>query len=229
MALRLHSQGQMAIIQVLLAAVARSAGRILNTAVGWATMLIFGRVPEKRQMYVSTMTFGSLVWITVIVGIAFPSAGTFLLMEAAKDQVRQHVPDRRARHDRTGVRGIDDGVLGRHDLDGRERAGIVRELGGHDAFDPEPCVGVGLTSDDVSSSTMRTGPGRKSPGDSSLRAWTGTSAKAPRSESKMARVRPAAGLFDGGTSPARSGRARRFARDRLQLMASRLNLGMVRP
>ena len=69
----------MAIIQVLLAAVARSAGRILNTAVGWATMLIFGRVPEKRQMYVSVMTFGSLVWIAVIVGIAFPSAGTFLL------------------------------------------------------------------------------------------------------------------------------------------------------
>jgi hypothetical protein len=69
----------MAIIQVLLAAIARSAGRILNTAVGWATTLIFGRVPEKRQMYVSVMTFGSLVWIAVIVGIAFPSAGTFLL------------------------------------------------------------------------------------------------------------------------------------------------------
>ena len=69
----------MAIIQVLLAAIARSAGRILNTAVGWATMLIFGRVPEKRQMYVSVMTFGSLVWIAVIVGIAFPRVGTFLL------------------------------------------------------------------------------------------------------------------------------------------------------
>lgn len=69
----------MAIIQVLLAAVARSAGRILNTAVGWATTMIFGRVPAKRQMYVSIMTFGSLVWIAVIVGIAFPSAGTFLL------------------------------------------------------------------------------------------------------------------------------------------------------
>jgi hypothetical protein len=69
----------MAIIQVLLAAVARSAGRILNTAVGWATAMIFGRVPEKRQIYVSIMTFGSLVWIAVIVGIAFPRAGTFLL------------------------------------------------------------------------------------------------------------------------------------------------------
>ena len=69
----------MAIIQVLLAALARSAGRILNTAVGWATTMIFGRVPEKRQIYVSIMTFGSLVWIAVIVGIAFPTVGTFLL------------------------------------------------------------------------------------------------------------------------------------------------------
>ena len=42
--------GEMAIIQVLLAALARSAGRILNTAVGWATTMIFGRVPEKRQI-----------------------------------------------------------------------------------------------------------------------------------------------------------------------------------
>jgi hypothetical protein len=69
----------MAIVQILLAALARSAGRLLNTAVGWATTMIFGRVPEKRQLYVSVMTFGSLVWIAVIVGIAFPSVGTFLL------------------------------------------------------------------------------------------------------------------------------------------------------
>jgi len=69
----------MAIVQVFLAALARSAGRILNTAVGWATTMIFGRVPEKRQIYVSVMTFGSLVWIAVVVGIAFPSVGTFLL------------------------------------------------------------------------------------------------------------------------------------------------------
>ena len=69
----------MAIIQVLLAALARSAGRILNTAVGWATTMIFGRVPEKRQIYVSIMRSGSLVWIAVIVGIAFPSVRTLLL------------------------------------------------------------------------------------------------------------------------------------------------------
>ena len=69
----------MAIMQILLAAIARSAGRILNTAVGWATTMIFGRVPEKRQIYVSVMMFWSSIRTAVLVGIAFPSAGTFLL------------------------------------------------------------------------------------------------------------------------------------------------------
>ena len=69
----------MAIVQALLAAIARSAGRIMNTAVGWATAMIFGKVPEKRQIYVTIMTFGSIVWIAVVIGIAFPRIGTFLL------------------------------------------------------------------------------------------------------------------------------------------------------
>jgi hypothetical protein len=69
----------MAIVQALLAALARSAGRILNTAFGWATMMIFGKVPQNRQVYLSVIAFGSVLWILVVVGIAFPKAGTFLL------------------------------------------------------------------------------------------------------------------------------------------------------
>jgi hypothetical protein len=69
----------MAILQAIIAAIARSAGKILNTAVGWATAMVFGRVSEQRQIYVSIMTFGSLVWIAVALGIAFPRVGTFLL------------------------------------------------------------------------------------------------------------------------------------------------------
>src|SRR5215831_4328686 len=53
----------MAIVQALLAAVARSAGRVLNTVFGWATVMIFGRVPESRQIYLSVIAFGSVVWI----------------------------------------------------------------------------------------------------------------------------------------------------------------------
>jgi hypothetical protein len=69
----------MAILQALLAAVARSAGKLLNTAFGWATVMIFGKVPEDRQIYLSVMAFGSVIWIAVALGVAFPSLGTFLL------------------------------------------------------------------------------------------------------------------------------------------------------
>jgi hypothetical protein len=69
----------MAIIQALLAALTRSAGKLLNTVFAWATVLLFGRVPEDRQIYVSLIAFGSVIWLVVLVGVAFPSAGTFLL------------------------------------------------------------------------------------------------------------------------------------------------------
>jgi hypothetical protein len=68
-----------AIIQGLLALLTRSIGRVLNTAFGWATVMLFGKVPEDRQIYLSVVTFGSVAWLLVVIGIAFPSAGTFLL------------------------------------------------------------------------------------------------------------------------------------------------------
>ena len=69
----------MAIIQALFAAVTRSAGKLLNTVFAWATVLLFGRVPEDRQIYVSAIAFGSVIWLVVLVGVAFPAVGTFLL------------------------------------------------------------------------------------------------------------------------------------------------------
>jgi hypothetical protein len=69
----------MAIVQALLAAVLRSTGRLLNTVFGWATVMIFGKVPEDRQIYLSVIALASVAWIAVVAGIAFPAAGTFLL------------------------------------------------------------------------------------------------------------------------------------------------------
>jgi len=40
----------MAIVQALLAALFRSAGKLLNMAFGWATIMLFGRVPRDRQV-----------------------------------------------------------------------------------------------------------------------------------------------------------------------------------
>src|SRR5207247_5260458 len=70
---------RMAIIQGILALLTRSIGRVLNTAFGWATIMLFGKVPQDRQIYLSVVAFGSVAWLVVLLGIAFPSAGTFLL------------------------------------------------------------------------------------------------------------------------------------------------------
>jgi hypothetical protein len=69
----------MAIVQALLAFAFRSAGKVLNTAFGWATVMIFGKVPQDRQIYLSVIAFGSVGWIVAVLGIIFPSFATFLL------------------------------------------------------------------------------------------------------------------------------------------------------
>jgi hypothetical protein len=70
----------MAIIQAILAFVTRSAGRLLNTAFGWATVMLFGQVPQDRQVYLSIIAFGSVAWIVALLGILFPSVATFLFI-----------------------------------------------------------------------------------------------------------------------------------------------------
>ena len=69
----------MAIVQALLAMVFRSAGKLLNTAFGWATTMLFGRVAQDRQIYLSVIAFGSVIWILCLLGIAFPAFATFML------------------------------------------------------------------------------------------------------------------------------------------------------
>src|SRR5215210_8089572 len=69
----------MAIVQALLALLFRSAGRLLNTAFGWATMMLFGKVPQDRQIYLSVIAFWLNKRIIALLGIVFASFATFLL------------------------------------------------------------------------------------------------------------------------------------------------------
>ena len=50
------------------------------TALGWASTLLFGRVPAKRQYLLLGITFGSVIWIVLLAGVLFPDVGTFLLL-----------------------------------------------------------------------------------------------------------------------------------------------------
>jgi len=42
-------------------------------------VLLFGRVPEDRQIYLSGVAFGSVRWLIALVGVAFPGIGAFLV------------------------------------------------------------------------------------------------------------------------------------------------------
>jgi hypothetical protein len=69
----------MAIITPILALLSRMAGKLLNTIFGWATVTLFGRVTQNRQIYLSIIALGLVLWFTVVLGIAFPTVGSLLL------------------------------------------------------------------------------------------------------------------------------------------------------
>jgi len=69
----------MALIGSLFALLGRFVGRVLTTTLGWASVLLFGRVPQDRQIWLAVLTFGSLAWVVSVVGVLLPDVGTILL------------------------------------------------------------------------------------------------------------------------------------------------------
>ena len=69
----------MAIIGSLFALLGRFVGKALTTTLGWASVLLFGRVPQDRQIWLAVLTFGSLAWVVAVIGILLPDLGTVLL------------------------------------------------------------------------------------------------------------------------------------------------------
>jgi len=70
----------MAILAGLFAFGSRFVGKILTTAMGWATTLLFGRVPASRQYLLLGIAFGSVIWMVLVAGILVPDVATFLLV-----------------------------------------------------------------------------------------------------------------------------------------------------
>jgi hypothetical protein len=69
----------MAIIGSAFAMLGRFAGRLLNSALGWATLLLFGKVEGRKQTILQVIALGSLLWILTVLGILLPDVGTFML------------------------------------------------------------------------------------------------------------------------------------------------------
>jgi hypothetical protein len=69
----------MALISGLFALVGRFAGRIVNASLGWATILLFGKVSGTKQTVLSLIALGSLAWVIVLLGVLVPAVAVFLL------------------------------------------------------------------------------------------------------------------------------------------------------
>ena len=70
----------MAILAALFAFGSKFVGKILTTALGWASTLLFGRVPQSRQFLLLGITFGSVIWMVLLIGVLLPDVGTALLL-----------------------------------------------------------------------------------------------------------------------------------------------------
>jgi hypothetical protein len=69
----------MAVLAGVIGIVGRFAGKVLTTLLGWASTLLFGKVPPDKQLVVVLITFGSIAWLALVAGVIVPDAGTFLL------------------------------------------------------------------------------------------------------------------------------------------------------
>ena len=72
--------GVMAFLAALIAFGSRFASKVLTTALGWASTLLFGRVPASRQILLLGITFGSVIWMVMVAGFIVPDLGAFLLL-----------------------------------------------------------------------------------------------------------------------------------------------------
>jgi hypothetical protein len=70
----------MAFLAALIAFGSRFASKVLTTTLGWASTLLFGRVPGSRQILLLGITFGSVIWIVMLIGVIVPDVGAFLLL-----------------------------------------------------------------------------------------------------------------------------------------------------
>jgi hypothetical protein len=69
----------MAILAPLIAFIGRQVGRIVQMAFGWATVMLFGRVPQSKQLLLALVALGSIAWVVALIGVAFPDVGAFLI------------------------------------------------------------------------------------------------------------------------------------------------------
>jgi hypothetical protein len=63
----------------ILGILGRALGRVLTSSLGWATSLLYGRVPKDHQVYVEAMFGASVLWAALVVLTLIPAVFGFVL------------------------------------------------------------------------------------------------------------------------------------------------------
>lgn len=63
----------------ILGIVGRAIGKVLASSLGWATTLLYGRVPSGHQKFVEAMLAGSVVWAALVILTLIPPVFAFVL------------------------------------------------------------------------------------------------------------------------------------------------------
>ena len=69
----------MTILISVVGVIGRAAGGLLTSALGWASSLLFGRVPRSHQVFVTLLMAGSFLWVAMILATLVPGVAPFLL------------------------------------------------------------------------------------------------------------------------------------------------------
>ncbi len=69
----------MALFAPLIAFIGRQIGRLVQMVFGWATLMLFGRVPQSKQLLLAGVSLGAVLWVVALVGVIFPDVGAFLI------------------------------------------------------------------------------------------------------------------------------------------------------
>jgi hypothetical protein len=69
----------MPFLGAILALAGRFVGRLLTMAFGWASLMLFGRVPRSKQVLLAAVALGALVWAAVLVGLLVAPVADLML------------------------------------------------------------------------------------------------------------------------------------------------------
>jgi hypothetical protein len=75
----LWKRDRVIIFSGLFTAFGRLIGAVATMTVAWATILLFGRIPEAKRSLLSLIALGSLAWVAALAGVLVPTVGSFLL------------------------------------------------------------------------------------------------------------------------------------------------------